>query len=159
MFQGIVNDELHLSWPGNFAVMSEEEMKKAYSGNDSDRWGLRDPKRDTIIAVVWKKSSPLALRLTNPKKMLKSNEKRMKAIYRNYNYKLEFFFTRMVANTICGGYCYTYRLGNRNHAVKTVLVPRKRCLYSISCYGKAENTATDYELFDKVLDCVKFPGM
>ena len=151
-----LNEELTLSWPKGFFEMTKEELEQAYRGDDSEHWALQNKDRHVIIMVMWKKYSPLAIRLTGPKKMLKKNEKLTRAMCRNVNYHLEFFFTHVVAGTVCGGFCYTYRIQDIRQAVKTVLLRKENCIYSISCYGRAENAAADHKLFDMILKSVSF---
>jgi len=151
-----LNNELTLSWPSGFHQMTDEEMKEAYRGDDSMHWGFWDKERHTVIMVLCKKYNPLAIKLTSQKKMVIKNEKMTRAMCSKNAYKFEFFFTHQLAGSIVGGFCYTYSVGEIRQAAKCVLVQRKNYIYNIACYGRAENSPTDHELFDKVLDSVSF---
>ena len=154
--EAVINDELFISWTSNFQQMSEEEIRKIYISDTSSVFALSDKERHNIITVLCKSYNPLAIKLTSPKKMVKTNEKLTRSLYRDYHYVFGYFFTHFVAGSTVGGYCFTYSVDNIKQAVKTVLLRSKRNIYSISCYGRIENCEDDHKRFDTILKSVRW---
>ena len=150
-----INGELALPRPEGFVVMSPEELARAYTCDNSDRWGMWDKKRHIMVTVLWQRYNPLLAWLADMKTLVKRNEQLTSRGYKDHDYRLEGFRSRDVRGMAGEGYRFTYRLGDVVQRIDTVLVKKGRTVYSLSCIGRPENSAVDQAVFEAILDGIE----
>ena len=147
-----VNDELLLSCPEGFAVMSADEPNRLYACGDSHRWGAWDRERHVMLTVLWQRYNPLLMMLADMKSLARRNEQLTQRGYEGHDYQLKGFSSRKVCGLTAEGYRFTYRLGDVIQSVETVLIKRKNRVYSLNCIGREADQAGNHVLFEAVLD-------
>lgn len=152
MGQALVHEELSLSWPDGFQVMTANELKQLYLSNNPKRWGIWDKERHVMITVLWQEYHPLLNFLADPKAMAKRNEQLTRRGYKKHDYRLESFLSMQFCGRNLEGYCFSYRLGDTAQRVETLLLKQKKCVYNFSCIGRKENEEKDRALFREVMN-------
>ena len=147
-----VNRELALPRPEGFEVMGAEELKRVYIRDDPNRWGMWDRERHVMITVLWQRYNPLLAWLAEMKTMARRNEQLTRKGYLDHDYRLEGFTSRKVQGLAGEGYRFTYRLGDVEQGIETLLIKRGSTVYSLNCVGRAENSAENHAIFEAVLD-------
>ena len=150
-----INGELSLPRPEGFAVMSPEELDRAYTCNSPDRWGIWNKERHIMVTMLWHRYNPLLAWLADMKTLVRRNEQVNRRGYKDHDYQLEGFWSRTVGGMAGEGYRFTYRLGDVAQRIDTVLIKKGRTIYSLSCVGRPENTARDEALFEAILDGIE----
>ena len=61
----VLNNEMQLSYPDGFHVMSEEELSKMTFYGEAPGWCISDPERHIDLSVSWKKTNGLFAKILN----------------------------------------------------------------------------------------------
>ena len=147
-----INGELSVPCPAGFEVMGAEELDRVYTGGSANRWGMWNRERHVMITVLWQRYNPLLARLADMKAMARRNEQLNRKGYQDHGYSLEGFFSRTVCGMAGEGYRFTYRVGDADQRMETLLVKRGSVVYSLNCVGRAGDSAGNRALFEEVLD-------
>lgn len=129
-----INQELTLSYPDSFALMSEEELQRYFS-SAQNRWGAYDAERHMILSVSWTKAGFLSF-LSDAETMLIGVEARFKRNLINYR-RLAASKTKIAGKK---GYAirFEYRANEANiyHISEIRAIKYKKKYYAIQYIGR-----------------------
>ena len=98
MSYDLINHELSVSFPDDFRVMDEVELRDAYTDDYPSRWAIRSGDGSIMIAVFWHQSNVMLTALADSRYMISGIEARIKKTLKNHGYKRDGFYAR----EICG---------------------------------------------------------
>lgn len=86
MNDALLNDQLHVTYPESFRVMSSDEAAKVLLTNDANRWAIRDDDAHIIIAITWHESrAGLLQKLASTKDLAKRIQRKTRDAARKAN--------------------------------------------------------------------------
>ena len=109
MKEVLVNDQLILSYPDGFHIMTESERSKLNLLEDGQWIGLSDPDRHMIVTVGWKHAGFLTANFSTSNDLAKGMEKKIRKPMEPFGYRNEGFTDRVVAGEKACGFRYGYK--------------------------------------------------
>ncbi len=103
----VLNQELMISIPEGFHVMSEEELSRLNHYGQIPNWCVSDPDRHIILSVSWKKSG-FASFLLNTAEVAKKMEGEIHRLLSSYGYELKGYITENLGGVSADGFRYSY---------------------------------------------------
>ena len=103
----VLNQELMISIPEGFHVMSEEELSKLNHYGQIPNWCVSDPDRHIILSVSWKKSGFASL-LLNTVEVAKKMEGEIHRLLSSYGYELKGYITANLGGVSADGFRCSY---------------------------------------------------
>ncbi len=90
----VLNNEMQLSYPDGFHVMSEEELSKMTFYGEAPGWCISDPERHIDLSVSWKKTNGLFAKILNTREIAKNMEAQIRKPMGQYGYRLDSFLEK-----------------------------------------------------------------
>ena len=155
MQKATVNNELTVSFPEGFTVLTREELQQMYLDSNPDRWGIRSAPAHQTAVIMWKKYARPEFLLPDAERIAHTNEGMMREGLKDYGYVLKGFFDAEVCGMTGCGYDYEYtNQGTATH-VRTVLFRHHSIVYSASFYWRASEEAPQ-EMIREMLASMEF---
>lgn len=157
MADAIINDQLHVTYPESFCVMSAEEASKALSTSDAERWAIRDDSAHIIIAIAWHESrAGLLQKLASTKDLAKRIQRKARAAARRTN---ESAVRDLRNSQVCGeeawGFDCTYEAQGICHVSEAWVFKlpkgKESCCYTIYFYAREDNAPASREVLEKLM--------
>ena len=128
-----LNDEMKVTFPEGFTVMSREELKQAYGDDIPDRYGMKDAEKHIIFCVYWHEGPKFLSKLADCKSLRDRCEKLISKSMRNHSYILQDIeFVSEVRVLKKDNVCYTLYYYTRSETEKANEPVRDEILNSIS---------------------------
>jgi len=105
-----LNNDLKLSYPDGFHVMTEEELKKYKYFEGAPGFCIEDPERHIIISVSWRQANPFVAMIAGTADVARNMEARIRKPMKKFGYKPEGFIRRDVGGRAADGFRYTYQV-------------------------------------------------
>ena len=134
-----VNNEITVSYPDGFEIMSSEELDKAYAGVNDDKWGIWDKDSHVIITILWQKVNPVMLALADVKAIAMKNESMAAGMYKNSGYDGKGFFSETINGRKAEGYWFEYDVASIRQQAASVLFKTRNNVYSLSVFARADD--------------------
>ncbi|MBQ1467757.1 MAG: hypothetical protein IIZ27_04700 [Solobacterium sp.] len=133
----VLNQELMISVPEGFHVMSEEELSKLNHYGQIPNWCVSDPDRHIILSVSWKKSGFASL-LLNTAEVAKKMEGEIHRLLASYGYTLKEFISEDIGGISADGFRYSYTAQNVPMIGESLSVKKGKVFYYIHGYLREE---------------------
>lgn len=153
--EAIINNEIKLSYPEHYDVLSGDEMRELYKNDDTNRWVVRNKDEHVTIAVLWQSYNRIVAALADLKSTAVRNEQLMSNGLRAYNYKCDEFISEEVCGQKAQGYCYEYEIDGIIQHAKTLLFKAGKNIYGITCYTRGPMSEYAANLFGEVLASIE----
>ena len=144
MSNEVINNQLQITVPDGFRILTKEEMKAMYLDDNPDRWGMRNDEMHHTVAV-----------LADAKGIAESTQMKLSAGLSAYQYQKGKFFPAMVSGKDAYGFTYRYV----NHGVPTdgtVLVfKNKNICYTVYDYSAEDFTEANRSVFEEICSSLK----
>ncbi|MBE6989550.1 MAG: hypothetical protein E7426_02235 [Ruminococcaceae bacterium] len=158
MEQVRLNEDLGLSYPDGFQVMSAEELSKLRFSGGAPQWCISDPERHMILSISWKKVNGLVAKLLSAKDIAKDTEAKLSRPMKTYGYRMEDFFELELDGKSTAGFLYRYTVQGIGMSGKTLTVKNGRTIYYIYFYFRTAARKASLETLDEILDSVRWTG-
>ena len=155
MSNEVINNQLQITVPDGFRILTKEEMNAMYLDDNPDRWGMRNDEMHHTVAVLYHKSNPLLAMLADAKGIAESTQMKLSVGLSAYQYQKGEFFPAMVSGKDAYGFTYRYV----NHGVPTggtVLVfKNKNICYTVYDYSAEDYTEANRPVFEEICISLK----
>ena len=156
MNSSIVNNDLQLTYPDDFHILSSEEMKEKFSSAVPDQWGIGNSEGNILIVVLSKKINALLAALADPKATVKKTQSAMEKLLKNNNYVFHDYFVCSTKSGEAYGFSYEYQSKGETKCARTVVLKSKHYMYTLNYYYGKENAKTAEDTFDTVTAALTF---
>ena len=153
MYDVTVNDEIELSYPDDFKVLTPEEITH-YFTSANNRWTAKDNERHLLLSVAWTKPGFISY-ITDSRSVMKGIESQLK---RNMN-----AFCKIGSETIVLGshkghaLSYEYRARDKDisQCGELIVFRQKDKFYIIDYIYRKENSAEAKDVLNTILPTIK----
>ena len=146
-----LNGEMTVSWPDEFRVMSESEMKRMYPNDAGRSWGIQGGEPNITMTCVWWTKNRILMWLADLKTSIKSLEMKTRKAYAGHEYHLDGFFSTTVADLNAEGFRFTFADNDKIVQVETLIVKMDKCYYTFSCIARKELAEKMHAAFEALL--------
>ena len=150
MGRTLLNNELDLTYPDSFAVMTEEELKKHEFYEDAPAFCISDPDRHIVISFSVRKANPFVAMLAGTKEVAKNMEAKIRKPMSKFGYQLEEFTTREIGGNHADGFRYSYEVQGTGMMGETLSVKSGSSFYYIHCYFRKELREESLAVLDEI---------
>lgn len=154
MKQEIVLGEMQISYPGEFQIMDDNELKRFFSGSDS-RWGICDNEKHIMISVAKQFNQSFLGLLADAKSVARSAKLRL--MRRMNSFSLEDDFTVKVCGKKAQGFKFSYLTNDAGirQTAELIVFKYKYCFFS-SCYITRSDDFNYYRpVYEEILQSIE----
>lgn len=148
----LLNDQLTLSIPDGFHIMSPEELSGLGTGTEPAKWGISDPERHMIVAVTWKKFNGLLTALAGTKDVAKGMEARLRGSMKQYGFELETYLSKTIGGQAADGIRYSYVVQGIAMTAELLAVKYNKTYYYPSCFFHQELRDESLRVWEGILE-------
>lgn len=150
MFTVRINNEINLTYPDDFDVMSEEALVKYFS-TAQNRWGVYNEAKHILLSVSWTKAGGIG-KPSDPETMLTTVEARMCRNLLNYQ-KVGSFKTK-IGGQKAQGIRFMYRVNDKRlvQVADLFVFKYKKNLYAVHYITRQLSAADDRLILQEVLN-------
>lgn len=147
-----VNNELNITYPDGFHLMSEEELARYFSTAEN-RWGVYNAAEHIVLSVSWTKARPLSF-FTDAESVLIGIEGRTRTNLLNYqrvtSYQMD------IAKNKAYGVRFEYRVNDARivQVGDLICFKHKKQFYVIHYITRKANAGSARESFKQTLDSI-----
>lgn len=105
-----LNNDLDLSYPDGFHVMTEEELKKHKYFEGAPGFCIEDPERHIILSVSWRQANPFVAMIAGTADIARNMEAKIRKPMKKFDYQTEGFMKRDIGGRTADGFRYTYKV-------------------------------------------------
>lgn len=156
MQQISVNDELILSVPDSFHLLSEEERNKMVFLADGPGLCLSAPALHLMISVGWRKVNGLAAMLLGEKDIAKNMEARVRIPMQESGYRLEGFSDGEIGGKKMSGYSYSYTVKGKGMSAQSMVAKNRKTIYYFHFYARAETRQEGEAVWKQILETARW---
>lgn len=151
METALLNNELNLSYPDGFHVMSREELSGFNYYSEAPGWCINDADRHIMISVSWKKIPGIFARMLKIKDVAKSMEGQMAQVMKAYDYRLDDFISRSPGGKEAEGFRYQYKVQDNDMTGMSFGVKNKNTFYYIHIYYRSALKEESVPVIEEIL--------
>lgn len=153
MNNATINNEISLTYPDGFNVMSEDELSK-YFGSPQNRWGVFDAENHVILSVGWTKKKLLSF-LVDAESAMIGAEARLSRNLVNYQ-RVTSYKTKLGKKKKAKGIRFEYRVNDSVsiHVGDLVIFKHKKKIYSVYYICRKSKAAQVLPAFEEVLKSI-----
>ncbi len=152
----LLNDQLSVSIPDGFHVMSREEISQLNFSGEAPQWCIRDEERHVIFTIAWKKTNALFSMVLSEKDVAKSMEKSLRGSMQSVNYQLEEFVSSSLDGKSAEGFTYDYVVDDVGMHGIIYSVKQKKCFYYIYGYIRQQLRKEGEEAVEQILNSISW---
>ena len=149
-----LNNELNLTYPDGFKVMTPEDLKQYKFFEEAPGFCINDADRHIIISVSWRQSNPFVAMLVSSADIAKNMEAKIRKPMGQYGYTLEGFMSREVGGKTADGYRYAYEVKGIGMVGESLSLKSGGNFYYIHSYFRQELREPSLQVLDKVFTSV-----
>ena len=151
-----LNDEMKITFPEGFTVMSREELKQAYGDDIPDRYGMKDAEKHMIFCVYWHEGPKFLSKLADCKSLRDRCEKLISKSMRNHSYKLEGRFESSLCGMEVQGFRHSYILQDIEFVSEVRVLKKDNVCYTLYYYTRSETEKANEPVRDEILNSISF---
>ena len=152
----VLNNEMQLSYPDSFHVMSEEELSKMTFFGEAPGWCISDPERHIDVSVSWKKTNGLFAKILNTREIAKNMEAQIRKPMGQYGYRLDSFLEKELGGRRADGYLYAYEVQGTGMAGESLYLKNGNTFYYIHCYFRDAMRDDSLPVLDEIFGSVRW---
>ncbi len=133
----LLNEELSVSIPDGFRILSEEERNAMAVIDEPPAWCIRDDSRHLVLSAFWRKIGGLSSLLIDEKAIIKHVEETVSKPMKQYGYQLLDWETIWIGNQKAEGVCYSYQVNDTAMTADSFIVKNHRTLYYFHIYSQS----------------------
>ena len=154
--QEIINNELKVTVPEGFEVLSAEALNNIYLDNNTTRWGMTDKNRHFTGTVFYHVTNLLLAAIASTKDVANNTRMQLAKKLSTYNYVQGDSFQMKICGQDAHGFNYEYV----NHNIPTegtvVVFKRGKSFYTVYWYSRKENVTESREVFRSFCESLSF---
>lgn len=150
----LLNNELNLTVPAGFHVMTEAERGKLQMPYVGQWVGLSDPERHIIVTAGWKQAGGLAMRLLSGRDLAKNMEKNISKPLQPLGYKPAGSRERTIAGTPAQGFGYSYTAQETPMYGESYAMKRGQTVYYFHFYARAALREESLPVWEELLGSI-----
>lgn len=142
MYDTTINNEIRISVPDGFDLMSQLDLATSYAERDkrSQKWGMHDRDRHIMVTVRWEHYGAWHLKATNVRNLAKAQQKTTARLYAKSGYQLRHTLDTTVAGAEAAGYVLTYEVEGRSQAATMLWFKGTSCVYALAAFSRPDDT-------------------
>ena len=149
-----LNDELTLTYPEGFRVLTQDEMDSMQFLEKGPGTCLSDPERHILISVGWKRPGVLAGLMLNAGDLAKNSEKTIRKAMQNMGYRCRGFEKKQIAGNRAEGFGYEYSAQGVEMLGETYVTKIEKTVYYFNFYARREREAEAMTVWKQILETV-----
>ena len=149
-----LNDELTLTYPEGFRVLTQDEMDSMQFLEKGAGICLSDPERHILISVGWKRPGVLAGLMLNAGDLAKNSEKTIRKAMQNMGYRCRGFEKKQIAGNRAEGFGYEYSAQGVEMLGETYVTKIEKTVYYFNFYARREREAEAMTVWKQILETV-----
>ena len=150
-----VNEQVIMTFPDGFHVMTEEERSKMNVAGEGSWIGVADPDRHMIVSAGWRQAGGLAGILLNGHDIAKEAEKRIRKPMQPFGYRLEGFAERTIAGMNAYGFRYAYTAQDIGMNSETYAVKNGKAVMYFHVYFREELREESLSVWNDILNSAR----
>lgn len=151
-----LNNELNLTYPEGFKVMTKEELKKYKFLEEAPGFCLSNPDKHIIISFSWRQANPFVAMLAGTADIAKNMEAKIRKPMGKYNYNLEGFITRELGGKRADGFRYLYQVNGTGMTGESLSLKSGSNFYYIHSYFRQEFREESLLALDEIFGSVSY---
>lgn len=150
-----LNDELTLTYPEGFRVLTQDEMDSMQFLEKGPGTCLSDPERHILISVGWKRPGVLAGLMLNAGDLAKNSEKTIRKAMQNMGYRCRGFEKREIAGNRAEGFGFEYSAQGVEMLGETYVMKIGKTIYYLNFYTRRECETETAAVWEQILETIK----
>ncbi len=148
----LLNNELNLTYPDSFHVMSKEELSGYNFYSEAPGWCINDPDRHIMVSISWKQVPGLFAKMLKVKDIAKTMEGQMAQVMKAFDYRLDEFISRTPGGKEAEGFRYEYTVQETGMTGVSLAVKVKNTFYYIHIYYRSALRDESIPVMEEILD-------
>lgn len=148
----LLNDELNLTYPEGFHVMSREELSGYNFYSEAPGWCINDADRHMIFSVSWKQVPGIFARMLKAKDIAKTMEGQMAQAMKAYEYRLDTFVSWTPGGKAAEGFRYEYKVQETDMTGVSLAVKVKNTFYYVHIYYRSALKEESLPVMEDILN-------
>lgn len=146
-----LNNELNLTYPDGFHVMSKEELSGYNFFSEAPGWCLNDPDRHIMVSISWKQVPGLFAKMLKAKDVAKNMEEQMSKAMKVYDYRLDEMVSLLPGGKEAEGFRYDYTVQETGMSGLSLCVKNKNTFYYLHFYYRTALKEESYPVLEEIL--------
>ncbi|MBO4217972.1 MAG: hypothetical protein J5887_00480 [Erysipelotrichaceae bacterium] len=152
----LLNNELELTCPEGFRVLSEEEMNKFSFPNEKPGCILENQDSHITVSLAWRPINGLLALLVNVRELAQKMAQYVSEADQPYDHRQSDCFTGSVAGEKSAGFDYHYKAQDIDMDGRAIVVRHRRTLYYMYFYSRSALREPSLKLIDEIISSMNF---
>ena len=149
-----INREWKMSFPEGFQILNDMERRRLNFIGGAEGVCLSDPERHVVVSVGEKQINGFSALVLSGKDLAKRMEKQISKPMEAYDYHLEGFFTRQIADKTASGFRYTYKSQGVEMLGESYVVKDGKHLVYFHLYARKALREESLAVWNGILDTI-----
>ena len=156
MEQLLINDEMNITIPEGFTVLSAEQIAEMNYIDNPPQFCMRNEEKHIIFSIAYKKTNRFFAALLSAKDIAGSMEKGLEGPMAQFGYELEGYTSRKVGGKASTGFGYNYQVDDVGMHGAAYSVKTKGTFYYLYAYIRQESREEGLKTVTEILDGISF---
>lgn len=148
----LLNNELKVSVPETFHILTQAERESMASMDQPPSWCIKDMNRHLTMAAFWRDASRIALFFVNEQDVIRQVEQAIAKPLQVYGYHLEEWLTQKIGDRTAAGYRYTYTVNEEHMTACSFVIKGRKTLYYFHVYSWPEMEKENRKIWQDLLE-------